>query len=369
LPKLTKTDRRVLKLLKARLAEEKLGDKWSRRDDTEPELLDDFATLWKEGSAFYLTGVVSSPYSGCFHEPNIWLVTPPGCDEHDSINSNNDSEREQCIWPLYASGQGIKTGEETAGHRAFIRVLFWLADQQLCSTYGTFDSFSVSEMCSISDLAPTEHYWAAAIAVAEDEYQISLTWTCGCCDSEQQGRGESYGPHFTSYRGNGGVGVFMEGAICDECLYQGSCPACSARGCTEDERWDQWIYDGKRFLCEWCEESLFDDCVALTTAGEAAVDNADCVSLRWGVRDPTQITLPGIEAPLEMLIELSVGSEEERKTQLLSPADYSIDLESFWDSWEKVLGYDASDMRSHLEYGLPFPDLSKHADEIDEEAA
>jgi len=269
--------------------------------------------------------------------------------------------REQSVWSLYASGQGDKVGSETAGLRTFERVLCWLANQSLPRVYGSFDSFSICEMQPIDSLSPNEHYWGQAIKVASDNYGIDLTWKCGCCDGEQTGCDEG-GPTFTGYRGNGGIGVFMEGAICRECLDNGSCPACSARGCADHERWDQDVLNGSRFLCEHCERELLKTCgIELTSAGEKTLDSGDKVELKYAVREPRQTTIPGVEDKLELMISVDGA--------LLSPDDYIVDLDAFWAAWDETLGCDAGDMRRHLEYGLPFPDMVGIVDTIEEEVA
>lgn len=41
--------------------------------------------LWALGEPFFVTASVIAPYDGCFHEPNIWLITPIGCEMYEQL--------------------------------------------------------------------------------------------------------------------------------------------------------------------------------------------------------------------------------------------------------------------------------------------
>ena len=245
----------------------------------QPEILQELVQLWQKGSAFYLTCVVNAPYSGCFHEPQIYLVTPPTSSEAFELRGHWRLSRwDPVVWPLYASGHGvfvdcIKSCEDVAR---------WITDQSLwdlairepadklgtrrhfanwegppSNAHGSFDSFSLHKMQPINQLPPAEHYWASAVQAASREYGIELAWTCDKCGRAQHGSGEGeQEPVFTSYRGNGGIGVFMEGAMCMDCVEEGLCKRCRERGGGYSEVYDPDVAEYRWDLCEWCTEEL-----------------------------------------------------------------------------------------------------------------
>ena len=239
----------------------------SRRKDSEPELLDEAAALWKKGEPFYLTGVVVAPYDGCFHEPQIWLVEPD-CDD-----------KMETVKPLYASGHGI--GVDIVWN--FADLVTWLSDQDLravlmqddrvsprCSRHhmlspsGRFDSFEVHEGTELlNDLGPHEHYWAHAASKASGEWGFDAKWKCEKCDQVIVGGEYECMPVFTGYRGNGGIGVFMEGAICQECADQGMCDICREH-CDYQEAYDPDVAEHGWNLCEDHTETSFQDYITGT---------------------------------------------------------------------------------------------------------
>ena len=91
-------------------------------ETTTQELLDEVTEMWSVGKPFYLTGVVSAPYSGCFHEPQIWLVVP----EDDPMEWRYFTEA--TIVGLYATGQGA---EVTKKIHTLEDLLAWLREQHL----------------------------------------------------------------------------------------------------------------------------------------------------------------------------------------------------------------------------------------------
>lgn len=364
-------------------------DTYRRDDAIDPEGLKLLRKLWQLGKAFFITGVVEAPYAGCFSEPNIWLVTPSGCDEHDDLNASQWKPRyadphgrtkalaeknelvgevwrmkwrierelqphiekfgpdwsgikvdnaggtktleematefeeltllrdmlrfieevepelqahdvtlqaeidarfprlpddpDAVVWPLYASGQGVAVDVI----RNFSELCEWLVNGELptddgrqrrsrwergFASSGSFDSFAVHPWEPISGFSPAEHYWASAVRMAEDKYSLALPWCCEKCGKEQEGVGESGAPHFTGYRGNGGIGVFMEGALCDDCFQAGICPVCEQHGGDDHEKYSPEVAEHGLTLCEWHAEELTKACLVGT---EEAIDFVD----------------------------------------------------------------------------------------------
>jgi hypothetical protein len=409
------------------------------RSETTKAHLTTLRKLWRKGKAFFVTGVVNAPYDGCFHEPNIWLVTPPGCEEYESLNAQwpteypagraapmkDQQEREgelhsaawrlqydactalremveraesvgmgeahpirvllekliaarmddqfcsllsdelwslhaallelgpeaeqlelfagfqlvldlqpliaeahkalkrqraalekkypalprrpdSVVWPLYASGQGVAVDVI----QSFSELVDWLAGDGLpkdresrhtksWSHWGTFDSFEVHPWGPVSEFPPIEHYWGHAIQVAQEKYELDLPWLCAKCGHEVKGKDESdCAPHYTGYRGNGGIGVFMEGGLCDECFDAGCCDACRNHGGEDHDIYDPEVADCGASLCEWHTEALLKD--ALFGTEEAidlieSMDRTECLDLELISTCPSQPVLPGVE--------------------------------------------------------------------------
>lgn len=422
------------------------------RSDLTKGHLTELRKLWRRGKAFFITGVVNAPYDGCFHEPQIWLITPPGCEEHESLNAlwkpqypperalllkaisgrrepveraESDMRRElqrvlremderaeslgyasdgpmrklfdkftgytlyglefwlelrdelgslcacleelgpkaeqeelinnivlyldvqgtvqevlmslreeekgikqqhpelprppdSIVWPLYATGHGVATDVIWS----FSELVDWLVDGELPpdresrhgaeyarGSYrwgrGSFDSFEVHPWGPISEFPPREHYWGHAISVAAERYEMNLPWKCDKCGCEVEGKDDSdCAPHFTGYRGNGGIGVFMEGALCDNCFDQGCCDVCRFRGGDDYDMYDTEVADLGASLCQWHTEQLLAD--ALFGTPEAielleSLKNEECLDLELVTIGLPQPVLPGVE--LEPLVE------------------------------------------------------------------
>lgn len=398
------------------------------------EVLRDFVKLWRGGKAFYVTGVVSAPYDGCFHEPNIWLVTPPGCSEHASLNAGwkpryaRAKERlaalaevntraaeiyqeksrleekvrphvERCgrdwqlisaqlpagatieeqqivmdqvrwalgrikdleaegaqletdivainerfpakpelppavVFPLYASGQGaavdvlwsLEDCLEWLHSGELPRVISGETEEDGSTKYrdsrlvqgsfwGGFDSFTVAPMGPISELPPSEHYWGAAIRIAYERWGLELSWKCVECEREIVGTDEDdSSPHWTGYRGNGGIGVFMEGGLCADCFQRGCCKACEGAGEADHELWDPAVFHHGLDICEWHAAALAKLlCVSsaeyerLEKLGDAVEPVVLC--LKWVQESPEQELIAGVERALRLVLEDKDGGQ------------------------------------------------------------
>jgi hypothetical protein len=103
-------------------------------------------------------------------------------------------------------------------------------------------------------LSLDEHYWVHAVLAAQQQ-GIFLRWRCLECDGIYEGRYDEDLPEFTSYKGNGGVGVYMMGAMCHSCVQSGLC-----RGCGDNDpiRYDSDIASEGYDLCEECTHTLLE---------------------------------------------------------------------------------------------------------------
>jgi hypothetical protein len=307
---ITDHDQLIYEEKRTLLVEQPRGDAWTRRNDSEPELLDKLLELWKKGERFFLTGVVSAPYDGCFHEPNIWLVEPD-CDEKTEI-----------VKPLYASGQGL--GVDTVW--CLGDLLEWVAEQNLLplwgkddrvsprcsqhrmlSPHGRFDSFEAHPGDTFAnDLPPTSHYWAHAVKTADSTWGIELEWKCPECEEIIKGGTYECEPLHTGYRGNGGVGVFMEDAMCYECVQKGFCQVCREQGYDSYEGYDRDIAENGWDLCEDHADALFKDCVE---TDEEDVDLPETVFLGYVDEDDDEVALfdeydGGEPLPIKVQVDL-----------------------------------------------------------------
>ena len=55
------------------------------------ELISKLKKLWKKRKPFLMQMTAYAPYDGCFYEPNIFLITPPGSKLQKELQSNKES--------------------------------------------------------------------------------------------------------------------------------------------------------------------------------------------------------------------------------------------------------------------------------------
>ena len=234
--------------------------------------------------------MVTAPYEGCFSEPNIFLCTPPNCDLHDKMNYH-DTHGDRLVWRLYSSGQGMCVDCLIS----LSDIVMWLAEQSISDLatregrdsehakehYGAFDSFQLHDFGPIDELPASETYWAQAVRAAEKAYNVTLPWTCVQCETVHEGTGESeQEPIHTGYRGNGGVGVFMQGAICYECFNKGLCVVCEETGYSSPhDVYSEEVVEYSLHLCEYCLEGLFQNAVTYEEGWDDKLDAEDVVPI------------------------------------------------------------------------------------------
>lgn len=261
---------------------------YRRGDESTPELIDALLERWAAGEPFYIDAVVVAPYDGCFHEPNIYLCTPPGCDLFDELN-RHDVQGDRVVWQLYASGQGMCVDCLVS----LTDIVTWMAEQSLSDLatreegrasehrrhhYGRFDSFELHDYGPVSSLPASETYWAHAVRAAEEEYGLALPWTCDQCESVLEGTGECMmEPIHTGYSGNGGIGVFMHGAICYDCYSRGSCQICEETCSQPHDIYSPEVAEHGADICDNCAYDLFRGAVYHDDGWDTALDAEDLV--------------------------------------------------------------------------------------------
>lgn len=183
-----------------------------------------------------------------------------------------------CVWPLYASGQGmcldaihslddlimlIEEGETSSlGNRET-----WpdalegsrFEKQSGFRRWGRIRHVTFGDFSPISEVSYTaERYWMQALAVASELYGIALQWKCPNCgkiinyDAEDP---ETF-VYPTGSHGDGGVGIHYTNVVCYSCLENGACEACKNAGCGHETYYSEKIAEHGWHLCEYCAEAF-----------------------------------------------------------------------------------------------------------------
>lgn len=292
-PQISTDEKAYVEQQKAELAEwlKAKEDRAYRRDsESTPELIDELLERWLAGKPFYIDAVVVAPYDGCFHEPNIYLCTPPGCDLFDELN-RHDVQGDRVVWQLYASGQGMCVDCLVS----LTDIVTWMAEQSISDLatreegrtsehrrhhYGSFDSFELHDYGPVSDLPASETYWAHAVRAAEEQYGLALPWTCVQCETVLEGTGEScMEPIHTGYSGNGGVGIFMHGAICYDCYTRGSCSLCEELYSSPHDIYSEECAEHGADICDICLYDIFRGAVSHDEGWDTALGAEQLVRL------------------------------------------------------------------------------------------
>ena len=161
-------------------------------------------TLMKEKhSELILTCTSHTPYDGCWHEPNYWVLT------------------DHRVYPLYISGKIYGTwynGDREPWLHGIPWMNFLLEMERRQNEYDDWETFDPEEW-------ELENYNVLnSITVILFIHEVTPPkWTCTICGEECRGRAK-----LLSYRGNGGIGVCMEDPCCDRCFYEHKwCDTCN----------------------------------------------------------------------------------------------------------------------------------------------
>jgi hypothetical protein len=150
-----------------------------------------------------------APYSGCWHEPNYWLLYEDG------------------IRPLYVTGSlytALLPKEMEPSRVPYLHFTL----EEFCKAvdlyyYNDFDIYDISEI----DVSPNNLNGITAILSV-----LGLkgpVWECDICDSKFTGIAR-----FLGYHGNGGIGIVLTNPCCDDCFrnlaFCGQCGATDKAG-------------------------------------------------------------------------------------------------------------------------------------------
>lgn len=141
------------------------------------------------------------PYDGCFNEPQ-WVAMNKG----KFVNLTHDSKFK--ITDLEDIKEYIHNAEGNDGY---------YRDSMN-------DNFIMYDVTNGFDLDNVNETFYTTLATKIDFHLgIDYGFTCSACGNYHIN--PEYIP-YEGYRGNGGVGVFNEGALCEDCYQSGCCPNC-----------------------------------------------------------------------------------------------------------------------------------------------
>jgi hypothetical protein len=313
------------------------------------------------GGKFWLILSARSPYSGCFHQPHVWAVDPVA---------------ELCE-PVHAPSHYYSTQADLPrfqGHHALERLVKFLWDEE--HNGQSYDSLYLGDWEPLNDHTGVTYALPSIKHVGSESTETEweeddLPWRCTACEEEQYGSTEGCGPHITETHGMGGIAIGTDSMICDECKDRGECPSCRARGCHLEEAWDPEVYQWNAYLCEWCEEVLWKAVAPeLTDEAEALLDAADVVEVKLRhIEDvDCRCSYEICEKDTELLL-IAVKGEGEAKEehQLRAGIDYRIDVNAFGAALREAISCDFWDVvgpHGHMTFGMPFPKLTSHHEEL-----
>jgi hypothetical protein len=274
------------------------------------EVIEEIENYFKQNKSFYLCCSVVAPYDGCFHEPNAFLITPK--------NNVNDFNSEILVKPLYANGQGKKLIELKSKEE----IIKLIENEKLEDDWRTIDCFSTGNVNEPINKATPLHetYWVQALSAAKENFGIELDWVCEKCEKVHT-YDECDAPQFTGYRGNGGVGVFMEGALCSDCIEEGLCRHCGQDGWPH-EHYDSDIAENGYCLCQYCTEKLLENVIS----GEW--EFPEYVDVEWH-KDENQLCLLGVEQQFELRLSFD-------NKNLNTIAELEINIEQLFENIEAM---------------------------------
>lgn len=137
-----------------------------------------------------------APYSGCWNEPNYWLL------------------KDQKIYPLYISGEAWDRFEFSKHEPPWMHGIHFMSFMHAMEEMG--DLYDEWELIYPDEWDLDNYNVLNAITVLLMVHQVELPkWTCSICGGTCRGRAK-----FLGYRGNGGIGVLLENPCCSDCFYE-----------------------------------------------------------------------------------------------------------------------------------------------------
>ena len=143
---------------------------------------------------FVIQCTANAPYIGCYHEPNYWVL--------------KDSK----IYPLYISGDAwtkFKLGDHVPPWAKGAHFIHFL---EVMEEWDRYDDWDVKELESWH--LDNYNVLNTITGVLAFHQLPTPIWSCSVCKNDCRGFAR-----FLGYRGNGGIGVFLEDPICSDCFH------------------------------------------------------------------------------------------------------------------------------------------------------
>lgn len=158
-----------------------------------------------------------APYDGCFHEPNYWLV------------------KNQKVCPLYISGESWSWFNFWNVNKPWMSGTHFLTFLEKMSSSHAQGKYDDWEYIDLENWEFENYNVLNTITVILMQHQVPLPkWACTQCSEPCRGRAK-----FLSYRGNGGIGIFLEDPACSTCFSKIRwCEVCEKQIVLEGEELD-----------------------------------------------------------------------------------------------------------------------------------
>lgn len=142
---------------------------------------------------FALLCTALAPYDGCWHEPNYWLV------------------KDHKVYPLYISGEAWDLFQFSNYDTPWMHGTHFMTFLRKMEESSRYEDWGLIE---VEDWELDNYNILNSVTVIMMLHQVtSPKWKCGICWKTCRGRAK-----FLGYRGNGGVGVFLEDPCCSSCF-------------------------------------------------------------------------------------------------------------------------------------------------------
>lgn len=158
--------------------------------------------VFEDSKIYIIQFTAHAPYDGCFSEPQFVAMA-----EGTFVNLTHDS-----VYKIADLEDIEKYIHKAEGNDGYYRD----------SMNDNFVIYDVTHGFDLDNI--NETFYATLAQVIENELpNVDYGFTCSKCGNYH------INPEYIEYegyRGNGGVGVFMEGALCEDCYQSGCCPHC-----------------------------------------------------------------------------------------------------------------------------------------------
>jgi hypothetical protein len=157
-----------------------------------PRLADMREDLEKRSDPAILSCRAHTPYSGCWWEPNYWLL------------------HKKLVYPLYVTGGAYSIC--AVGSLADV-LMRGCVIEAFIERLGDDDDYDRWEIEEIGEIEPNPNNLNTLTAILANHGLQGPIWTCSTCGRSFRGIAR-----FLGYTGNGGVGIWLQEPCCEECF-------------------------------------------------------------------------------------------------------------------------------------------------------